>query len=239
MSLTLEDYRRIWNEKKILREVYTEYYKEIVKDLNTGKTLELGSGSGNFKQFKPDVIVSDIEVCQWADMCFDAHFMPFADETIGNIILIDVLHHLSNPVSFFKEAIRVLHKGGRIVIVEPFPSFCSLFVYKLFHPEPFLMNVDYFSKTEIEVKDPWEANQAISYLLFFKNKDKFIKFFQGNFRIVKRYRLSCILYPVSGGFTQKSLIPDFLIPLFKFLEFLLIPLRCLMAFRCYIVLEKV
>ena len=85
-------------------------------------------------------------------MCFDAHNMPFEANSILNIVMIDVLHHLSNPMKFFEEAMRVLEKQGRIIIIEPFPSPFSFIIYKIFHPEPFIMNVDYFNKSQIEKK---------------------------------------------------------------------------------------
>jgi SAM-dependent methyltransferase len=241
MSGTLERHRDIWEKKKILRVIYTEWYQKILGDLSRGKgkTVELGAGSGNFKEFKPDVISSDIEPCDWLDMSFDAHKMPFEDDSVANIVMVDVLHHLFNPRIFLKEAGRVLKRRGRILIVEPFPSPFSLLIYRKFHPEPFLFNVDYFKKKGIEGKDPWDSNQAIAYLLFFKNKLKFQKLFGAKLRIVKKERMSCVLYPASGGFENKALIPDYLIPAFKFLEFILIPLRRLLAFRCYIVLEKI
>jgi SAM-dependent methyltransferase len=151
---------------------------------------------------------------------------------------------LADPVCFFHEAARVLDKGGRIVIVEPFPTFFSLFIYKRFHPEPFIMDRDYLNnpttdRSSLWEKDPWEANQATAYLLFFKNKKKFLHYFGSEFKIIKRKRMSYILYPGSGGFENKAMIPDVLIPLFKFLEILLVPFQRLLAFRCYIVLEKV
>jgi len=240
MSEILERHRRIWNEKKILREAYGEWYKKIAKDLlnDNGKTIEIGGGSGNFKEIKPDIISSDIDKCRWLDLCFDAHYMPFADGTVSNIVLVDVLHHLSNPVHFFNEAARVLKNGGRVVMVEPFPSPFSLFIYKIFHPEPFVMDADYFDKRGVDKKDPWESNQAIPYLLFFKHKKKFMKTFWQNFNILKRNRISCILYPLSGGFENRALIPDYLIEVFKLFEMLLTPFRWFMAFRCYVVIEK-
>lgn len=240
-SDTLAKHKKVWENKKILRDIYTKWYKKILKDLSSkdGKTIELGAGSGNFKEFKPDTISSDVEKCEWLDMCFDAHNMPFEDKSVVNIVMVDVLHHLSNPIKFCKEASRVLQKNGRILIIEPFPSPFSLFIYKLFHPEPFIMDVDYFKEKNIEKKDPWDSNQAISYLLFFKHKKKFNKMFKSDFKILKKHKMSCILYPASGGFENKAMIPDFLIPVFKFLEILLMPFRWLMAFRCYIVLEKI
>ena len=240
MNDRLIRHKQIWNNKEILRYIYKEWYENIINDLKPGKgrTVELGAGSGNFKEFKLDVISSDIENCEWLDMCFDAHNMPFEANSILNIVMIDVLHHLSNPMKFFEEAMRVLEKQGRIIIIEPFPSPFSFIIYKIFHPEPFIMNVDYFNKSQIEKKNPWESNQAVAYLLFFKKKQKFIRRFQMNLKIMKRSRMSYLLYPASGGFENKALIPNFLIPLFKALEVLLNPFRFLMAFRCYIVVEK-
>ncbi len=236
----LQDHKKTWSQKKILREVYGSWYKTILKDMKKGPgiTIELGAGSGNFKEFKPDVLSSDIEACEWLDMCFDAHHMPFGDLSLSNIVMIDVLHHLSNPVLFISEAVRVLESGGRLVILEPFPSPFSYIIYKKFHPEPYIMGVDYFSKNDIERKDPWDANQAVAYLLFYKYVKKFQKVFGDRLRIVKRKKISCVLYPASGGFENRQMIPDFLIPVFKVLEFLCAPLRWLFAFRCYIVIQK-
>ncbi len=243
MSEILERHRETWKRKKIIRVIYGDWYRRILGDLKSTKkkTLELGAGSGNFKEFKPDVTASDIDFSPWLDTCFDAHHIPFKRDSIGNIVMIDVLHHLADPVLFFEEACRVLEKGGRIVLVEPFPTLFSLFIYKRYHPEPFIMDEDFYEKRAVDVesgKDPWEANQAAAYLIFFKHRELFHKYFKGKLNIIKRKRMSCILYPASGGFENKAMIPDFLIPLFKFKELLLTPFRRLLAFRCYIVLEK-
>ncbi|NIM14298.1 MAG: methyltransferase domain-containing protein [Candidatus Aminicenantes bacterium] len=238
----LTRHREIWKKKKIIRDIYTGWYKQILKDLNPGKgrTFELGAGSGNFKEFKPEVAAADIEYCPWLDITFDAHAMPIKENTAANIVMIDVLHHLADPVGFFHEAAQTLETGGRIILVEPFPTPFSLFIYKRFHPEPFIMDIDYFKKTSSSFKkDPWEANQAAAYLLFFKHWKTFLNHFWNEFKIVKRKRMSCILYPASGGFENKAMIPDALIPLFKLLEIILMPFRRLLAFRCYIVLEKI
>jgi SAM-dependent methyltransferase len=234
-------HREIWGKKKIIRDIYTGWYKQILKDLHPGKgrTFELGAGSGNFKEFKPEVAAADIEFCPWLDITFDAHAIPLKKNTAGNIVMIDVLHHLDDPVGFFHEAAQTLEAGGRMVLIEPFPTPFSLFIYKRFHPEPFFMDIDYFKKTSSSFKkDPWEANQAAAYLLFFKHRKTFLNHFRDEFILVKRKRMSCILYPASGGFENKAMIPDALIPLFKLLEILLVPFRRLLAFRCYIVLEK-
>jgi len=232
-------HRATWNEKRVFGEIYTPWYQEVRMDLNaSGKTLELGSGSGNFKEFKPDVISSDREECDWLDMCFDAYEMPFGDGKISNIVMIDVLHHLSNPVKFFDEVDRVLRGGGRVILIEPFPTFGSLLAYRLFHPEPFDFNIDYFSLAEVKKKEPWESNQAISYLLFLKHRRNIDNRLKNRLWIKKRQRMSCVLYPLSGGFEHKALIPDCMIGFFRLIEILCVPLRLLMAFRFYVSIEK-
>ncbi len=249
MNNILQKHKETWAKKKILRDIYTAWYKEIIHDLaqTKKKTIEMGAGSGNFKEFKPDAVSSDIDHCSWLDLTFDAHHMPFKDAGIGNIVMIDVLHHLADPVFFLKEAGRVLEEGGRIVLLEPFPSPFSLFIYKRFHPEPFVMDWDYFKNSAVgtgsaslkdQQKDPWESNQAAAYLLFYKHREQFLRVLGTGFKIIKRKRMSCILYPASGGFERPAFIPGFLVPVFKLIEMVFVPFRWLMAFRCYVVLEK-
>lgn len=240
MSTILESHMEIWKKRYILRYVYQKWYQKIIADLAPGeKTLELGAGSGNFKEYKPDVISSDIDPKPWLDMVFDAHHMPFKDGEVSNIVMIDVLHHLDNPVKFCEEASRVLKKGGRVLIIEPYMSFFSYPAYKMFHAEPVEMGVDYFSKETITEKDPWDSNQAIAKLLFYKNEDKFNRRFSKKLKIVKKERSDFVIYPLSGGFEKRQLMPDFLIPVFNVFEFLMKPFAALFAFRCYVVLEKI
>lgn len=232
-------HRQIWSEKKILREVYGDWYRQIIRDLSpvAGDTIELGAGSGNFKEFKPDVLAADIIEYDWLDMCFDAHNMPLADNSVANLVLIDVLHHLADPIKFFHEAGRVLKPGGRIIIVEPYPSLISLPLYRKYHPEPFDFGRDYFSALINTVKDPWDSNQAMAYLLFFQHLSRWQENFK-NLSVVRRERFSVCLWPASGGFDNQQMIPDRLIPLFRGIEWLLYPLRPWLAWRCYLVLAK-
>lgn len=243
--MTLEDiyqkHRKIWNEKKLLREIYSEWYEKILNDLSivNGKTVELGGGGGNFKQFKKDVISADIVKLDWLDMCFDAHDMPFEENAVSNLVMIDVLHHLNDPVKFLNESYRVLNSGGRLIMIEPFPSPFSLIIYKNFHPEPFDKNADYFlNVNENSDKDPWDSNQAIPYLIFYKHLNKFKDLFSSKFEIISKEKFSFVLYPSSGGFENKQMIPDFMTGFMKIIEKSLTPLRDLLAFRCYVVLEK-
>ena len=111
----LKERRRIWESKEIIRKLYTKWYGMIKEALRSGRTLELGGGSGNLKEFLPEAITSDIVFAPWLNAVMDAHGLPFRDESLDNVVLFDVLHHLAAPAAFFREMERVLRPGGRVV----------------------------------------------------------------------------------------------------------------------------
>ena len=94
--------------------------------------LEIGAGSGHFQKFFPNAISTDIIEAPWLDAVLDAHFLPFQNKSLNNIVLFDVLHHLPEPSRFFSEAQRVLKPTGRIILMEPYISWVSFLVYRLF-----------------------------------------------------------------------------------------------------------
>jgi len=241
MDDILSRHREIWNRKKIIRDIYVDWYKKIIGDLKlpNNKTVELGGGSGNFKEFFPEAVSSDIESKEWLDMTFDAHEMPFENNSVTNLVMLDVFHHLENPVKFLHEAYRVLEKNGRLIMLEPFPTPASYLIYKFIHPEPLNFRKDYFGEIGKHEKNPWDSNQAIPYLVFYKHLKKYRQIFEGKFVIVKKEKLSFIIYPLSGGFENRSLIPEAMTDLFFKLEKVFSVFKSLFAFRCYIVLEKI
>jgi SAM-dependent methyltransferase len=237
MQFDMLTYRRIWHEKRILRTIYHAWYRVICRDLHASRapTLEIGGGSGNFKEFYPAVVSSDVCFSPWLDLQMDAQTIAVKNHSVANIVMTDILHHLSDPLAFLEEAGRVLQKGGRVILLEPFPSSFSYGVYKFFHPEPMRPHARCL---EAAMRPPIEINQAIAYRFFFKDHRTFAAHFNGVFRIVKRRRLSALLYPLSGGFEHRSLIPQALVPLFQIAEAVLQPLMRWCAFRCYVVLER-
>ncbi len=200
--------------------------------------LEIGSGGGNFKEFFPDIISSDFICCEWIDLNIDAHIMPFKQGSLGNIVFIDVLHHLSNPILFFNEAQRVLQDKGRLIMLEPYISPFSYVIYKYFHQEDMDFDVDVWSKQIPDnKKKAFDGNSAIPTMMFSKKNWKFHKEFP-NLKVVKKERLAFILYPLSGGFDRKSYVPADFIKYLGFVEKLLQPFNFIFALRTLVVIEK-
>jgi SAM-dependent methyltransferase len=229
--------REIWTSKPIIQRLYSRWYGHIKKALRPGRTLELGGGSGNLSGLLPEAITSDIVFEPWLDAVMDAHAIPFKEESLDNIILFDVLHHLAAPAVFFHEVERVLRPKGRAIMMEPYVSWLSYPVYRFLHTEGMKWNTDPFLDQSSEGKEPFEGNQAIPTLLFEKYREKLFMLFS-RLNVIREQKLDSLIYPLSGGFHQPSLCPLFLWRFLEGLERLLNPLGSFLAFRLFIVLEK-
>jgi len=237
----LDRHRALWKKKNITRRLYTGWYGEIVRDLSPGSApaVEIGSGTGNFKDFMPSVIASDIVRCEWLDMVNDAIALPYGDSTIGNFVLIDAIHHVNDPVMAIAEMSRCLKKNGRIIIFDVFISWFSYLYYNFLHKEDVDMSADVFNiRDPLRGKAPFSSNQAVATLLFFKDIERFKKRFPG-LKVVKREVREFLLYPLSGGFESPQLIPAAFAGFFEAVDGL--SLRIFgdkIAARCFVVLEK-
>lgn len=234
----LRQHHAVWEQKPILRLLYTEWYKEITWWLQPGKTLEVGGGTGNLKEFSQDVLCTDITRLPWLDAVTDAQFLPFLANSLDNIVLFDTLHHIENVTLFLDEALRTLRPYGRIVIMDPYISWLSWPIYHFLHPEPvdFSHNPLHLRATQCDRK-PFDANQAISTLLFERSYDEFRAHYP-QFEMRLRRRMALFAYPLSGGFEHPSLVPmRWVRPLLR-IENALSVLSRFLAFRILVVLEK-
>lgn len=129
--------RKALREKGLLRRLYLSYYGRHAALLSgaPGRTLEVGSGGGFFKEVCPEALTSDVLKVGQVELVVDAGRLPFRDGRLANIVFMGVLHHLREPFRFFEEAERALAPGGRIVFTEPYVSRLSYFVYKYLHHE--------------------------------------------------------------------------------------------------------
>ena len=143
----LVERRERWKSKRILKRLYHNWYRLIKNALRPGSILEIGGGSGNLKAFLPDAISSDVVFTPWIDAVLDAHSLPFHNGTFDNIILFDVLHHLHDPPHFFPKTQDVLKHKGRIILMEPYTSWVSFFIYRFLHHEDLSLNINPLNKT--------------------------------------------------------------------------------------------
>lgn len=210
MEDTLTQHREIWNTKPVLRLLYGDMFDRIVSACGPGPTLEIGAGIGKLKEQVPDVISSDIQFSPWLSLVADAQNLPFAEGTFGNIVMVDVLHHVEFPIKFLRAAGRVLKPGGRLIMVEPAITWGSSFFYRFLHQEPVDMSVDIFRDgVTTPDRDPYAANQAIPTLLV-RNTGRFHSLVP-ELKIDDVSWFSFAAYPLSGGFKKWTLLSQRLV----------------------------
>lgn len=217
------EHRRAWDENAALRQQYADWYgrvRALLPSRTLGPIVELGSGPGFARGFIPEMLLTDVVRAPWHDRELGAEALPFADGTVGALVLFDVLHHLASPATFFHEASRVLAPGGRVVLCEPYVSPLSFPVYKLFHDEPVRMTVDPLADLAAPDplaidKDPFDSNQAIPTLLFDRaaGAAELARRFP-RLSLVNVERLAGLAYPSSGGFRSEPMMP---LPLWRWL----------------------
>ena len=230
-----------WRRKPLLQKVYRDFYREIEKELRrdlSGQTVEVGSGIGNLKSAVPEAVVTDIFPNPWLDRIENAYALSFEDESVANLILFDVWHHLEFPGTALAEFHRVLNRGGRLIIFDPAMGMLGRLVYGLFHHEPLALN----NKIHWHAPQDFSPNK-MTYYAAQGNAQRV--FFSGGFRdeladwrLVRQSRFAGISYIASGGFSRPQLYPSALYPAMQAIDRMASQMPAAFATRLLVVLEK-
>jgi SAM-dependent methyltransferase len=238
LAQSLKEHEQAWNERPLLRRIYGDWFDLLASRLAPvpGTTIELGSGIGRLREAIPDLVTTDVQPTPWADRVVDAEELPYGDGEVANVVMLDVFHHLPRPAAFLDEARRALAPGGRVVMLEPYCSPLSTLAYRILHREQLDLDADGF--TGWTSTDPLDdANIAQPTLTFFRQEDELRRRWP-ELAIVERRLLTLFVYPLSGGFSKRQLVPAAAYRPLAALERGLSPLLRLAAFRCLVVLER-
>lgn len=230
-----------WNRKPLLRILYGDFYRLIAKQLShlpDSRPVELGSGLGNIKEFIPECLRTDIFPNPWIDQVENAYKLSFADETVSDLILTDVFHHLRYPGCALREFYRVLRKDGRVIMLEPYVSLLGILIYGAFHTEPIALT----QKIEWCAPEAWSPED----IDYYAAQGNATRVFIGHrfrselkaWRTIKAIRLSAVAYAASGGYSGPQLYPKSILLLMKGLEKILDLFPFFFATRLLIILEK-
>ena len=237
-------HRRVWAQKPILRRVYNDEFfaRMLAFRKPNGISVEVGAGPGFFKQFAPDIVSTDLIWCPWLDAIADAQQLPFQTSCVTNIFGLDMLHHLATPITFLSEVSRVLTPGGRLILVEPWITPFSYFIFHFLHQERCdLSETPWLSGQggAIPEKMAFDGNQAIPYLLFGPRHSSITLSSLPDLKLLALEPFCLFAYLLSGGFKPMNLLPESLYPaLSKFERATSALWRRVAAFRVLLVLEK-
>lgn len=199
--------RAQWNKKAVLRLLYYRFYRKIADLLAEPcdfPIIEIGSGIGKISNIIPECLKTDLFPFPGIDLVQNAYQLPFDSESVSNLVLVDVFHHLKFPGSALKEFDRVLMPGGRVILLEPCLSLLGVMIYGCLHREPL----------GLSRKIEWQAsslNQSVQQGYYAAQGNAFRVFCMDGYgdrlndwNIVCREKLSVLPYIASGGYSRPA-----------------------------------
>lgn len=206
--------RSLLESKQFLRRVYVEWYRLIAgaAPASGGPLLEIGSGGGFLGSVLPGVVTSDVLQLSGLDAVLNATALPFRGGSLRGIVMTNVLHHLSDVRHFFAEAARSIRPGGALVMVEPWVTPWSRWVYQSLHHEPFDTAARTWGVTP--GKPLSEANGALPWIVFERDRDQFARDFP-QLRVESIQPIMPFLYLLSGGVSLRALAPGWTFPFWR------------------------
>jgi SAM-dependent methyltransferase len=239
----LEIHSKVLYEKPMMRDVFSEFYDACIRldekyfSDSKAKRVEIGAGVSFFKKKYPDIISTDIKKAENLDMVVDAQNMPFEQNSVRAIYGINCFHHFPNPDLFFNELDRVLVKGCGCILIDPYyGTIAKRFYKKIFDTETFDMTQKEWVNESLGFMNG--ANQALSYIVFIRDKKKFEERYPNLEIIVQKPLNNYMRYVLSGGLNFRQILPSFFSPVIKFFEFIFMPFNFVFALHHIIVIRK-
>ena len=209
--------RQIIRKKPYLKKIYTEWYGMLMKGMPSGSIniLELGSGAGFLDELIPNIISSEVFVIPGVQLIADACNLPFEDCVLDAILMTDVFHHIPDVTAFLEEASRTLKVGGKIIMIEPWFTSWSYFVYRRLHSEPFIIDAEEWTIPKVGPLSG--ANGALPWIVFKRDLNKFENYFP-KFILRNIRPFMPFSYLLSGGVSMRSFLPGFIYQLLRRIE---------------------
>jgi SAM-dependent methyltransferase len=231
----IHSHRAIWNARPELREVYHSFFDQLLAAAGARKPIvEIGAGPGFFKEYCPSLISTDVISTQWVDVACDGCALPFASDSIGAFVMLDVLHHLPRPLDFMGEVARTLRSGGVVAMIEPWITPTSYVLYRWFHHEDCTLRVDIRNPFNSNGKKAFDGNAGIPYnLVRFHSRVSSLPL-----RLARREPFLGLPYLATLGFKRAHPLPHQLMSLARKLETLIGSIGRWNATRAVLVWEK-
>ena len=224
---------------QVVRDIQELMFEKVLANLNELnsklKFVELGAGVIPMSSWVKNVTSTDVVESTHLDGVLDATQLELMDNSVNGLFLQNTFHHIPDPAAFFSEAVRVLLPGGRIIIVDPYHNLFSRVLYrKLFATECFEMNGSWNDASSHAMIG---ANQALSYIVFVRDRKKFERE-NPKLRIVETVTIrSGLRYLLTGGLNFRRIAPKSTFPMVAKFEKRLAIVN-LFAIHWLIVLEK-
>jgi len=176
---------------------------ELVGLVDPYRTVEVGSGHGLAQMSNCRWIYSDIVSSAQLCVLNDAQALPYRSGSLDALVLKDTWHHIPNIEQFLTEAHRVLRPGGRIAVFDPYWGELARFVFRFLHQERWDGKTESWS---FPSSDPWDSNQALTFLMLVRDRAMFETNWQKKFSVVEPKALVGPSFLLSGGVSRRTSI---------------------------------
>ncbi len=209
--------RQIICGKPFLRHIYEDWYQWMIAALpaSPGRVLEVGSGAGFLRDYVPGLLSSDLFYVPGLSLRMDARHIPLASGSLRAIVMTNVLHHIPDARAFFTGAARCVRGGGAIIMIEPWNTRWSAWIYSHLHHEPFSPDAP---EWDFPASGPLSAaNGALPWILFERDREKFAAEFP-NWSLELVLPQMPFRYILSGGVSYRSFVPGIFYAMVRSLE---------------------
>jgi SAM-dependent methyltransferase len=231
-----------WQIKRTVEEMHYWVLDKIFhnsKLINLDKSvlLELGSGVIPYSNLDARFISSDISFNKNMQLVCDAQNLPIKKDSIGGLVGQFVFHHLQDPANGLRELERVMKPKSRVIFIEPANTFLGKLIF------PFMHKSEYYDEkanwtNAVEDLDR-KANQALSFIVFVRDRQLFEKMFPG-FRIMEIVKMpQGVRYMACGGLNFRKIMPNSFINFIRMLEKYFPRIISIFAVHWCVVIEKI
>ena len=219
----LEAHAAVLRRKPMLAEVFRECHQAFMDlDLRCfgdtpGTRIELGAGVAPVRSTYSEVLATDVVPGAGLDRVIDAMDIDVPEGSVRALYGQNCFHHLPEPERFLSSAERAVAPGGGVILIEPFYGPVASVLYKhLFASEDFEKDMAGWTT---DASGPMTgANQALSYIVFVRDRAEFERRFPALELVGSRPLGNYVRYLASGGLNFRQLVPTASAGLLKRLE---------------------
>src|ERR1035437_5744153 len=160
------------------------------------------------------------------------------DQSVRVIYGINCFHHFPDPARFFAEVTRVVRPGGGVILIDPYFGPLSRLLYAhLFGEETFDRTGPGWRADEQH--DTNRTNQALSYIVFFRDRARFVAENPQLQIVQSEVILNYVRYVLSGGLNFRQLMPTQTIGGLRVVERLLSPAAPVLGLHHLVAIRRV
>ena len=234
----VREYKRIWDSSPVLRRFYRDIWAWAWEEVTLKPVVELGGGAGLMRERYPELFSTDLLPFPNTTLQCDATRLPFRPESVGCFVGIAFFHHCTALRTLLEEAQTALQPGGRMVLIDPYISPLSRWIYRFATDEAVDLSEKPLETQAANAGNPLlDANVARATLVFLREREAYDRLFPA-FQIKSVECINFFRHIAAGSCVQQFPAAPLVYPPACLVDRLLHPIRRYTGMCMKVVLEK-